>query len=125
VEKQDTPAKLRARERAAELIEKIKQRIAQIDIACSGTLIRRMKVCGKAGCRCATDPAARHGPYYEWSRRDGKRLLHSIVSAAEANDLKTAIANFRRIQRLMKKWEAQSVKLIRTKHPQSARRNRG
>jgi hypothetical protein len=122
---QETSAEGAAAKRIARLIEKIKERIARVDLACSGTLIKRMKVCGKPGCKCAADPNARHGPYYEWSRREGKRLLHSVVSAAEANDLKKAIANYRNVQRLLKRWEAQSVELIRSKHPQSSRRNRG
>ena len=37
-----------------------------MDYLCSGTLLRRMKMCGKPGCRCSEDPDARHGPYYEW-----------------------------------------------------------
>jgi hypothetical protein len=32
--------------------------------------------CGKPGCRCASDPAARHGPYYEWSHMLKGKLVH-------------------------------------------------
>jgi len=103
--------------------KRARQLIAKIEKVCSGTITTRMKVCGKPECRCATDPDARHGPYYEWTRREGKRLLHSVVSAAEANDLQTAIANYRKVQQLMKEWEAHSVELIRSTHPQSPRRN--
>ena len=37
----------------------------------SGTLLKRMKVCGNPRCHCASDPAARHGPYFEWSYLKG------------------------------------------------------
>jgi len=58
---------------ARERIERIRQVLGGIDHLCSGTLLKRTKVCGKPGCRCATDPSARHGPYYEWGHmRAGK-----------------------------------------------------
>ena len=96
-----------------ESIERIRAAIAAYDLVCSGTVLKRMKVCGKSGCACATDRAARHGPYYEWSRREGDRLAHSIISAAEAAALRRAIVNRRRIVRLLRQWETCSVRLIR------------
>ena len=39
-----------------------------------GSLTTRFMKCGQRSCRCHTDPAARHGPYTEWSRVvDGRR----------------------------------------------------
>ena len=47
-------------------IGRIRSAFAEVEYISSGTLHTRMKVCGKSGCRCAQDPQARHGPYYEW-----------------------------------------------------------
>ena len=59
-------------------IERIRGELASIDYLCSGTLLERTKVCGKPNCRCATDPAARHGPYYDWGHmRAGRGLIGS------------------------------------------------
>jgi hypothetical protein len=74
------------RHAALDRIARLRERIARIDRLCSGTLLRRTKRCGKSGCRCAEDPAARHGPY--------------------------AIGNYRTVRRLLRAWENETVKLI-------------
>lgn len=83
-----------------------------IDLLARGTLLKRTKVCGKKGCRCAQDPAARHGPYYEWGRMEKYRLVHTMVSPAEARLVVEAIRNYRRIQRLLRTWERETAKMI-------------
>jgi hypothetical protein len=49
---------------ARERLARIRATLNGMDYLCSGTLLERMKMCGKPGCRCAQDPLARHGPYY-------------------------------------------------------------
>jgi len=54
-------------------IARIREALGRIDYLCSGTLLERTKMCGRPGCACAQDPAARHGPYFEWGyMRAGK-----------------------------------------------------
>jgi hypothetical protein len=101
------------REKARERIQRLRERIAQIELVCSGTLRRRTKVCGKPNCRCALDEKARHGPYWEWNRREQGRLVQSRVSAAEAKALKAAMRNARLVRRLLALWERESVRVIR------------
>lgn len=108
-----TPRTSATRRRAArERIAQIRDRIRAIERLCSGTLLRRTKVCGKPECRCATDRTARHGPYYEWGRMKGGRLVHRMVSPAQAVLLREAIANYRVLRRLLRTWENETVKLI-------------
>jgi hypothetical protein len=93
-------------------IAKIRQAVGAFDYMCSGTLLQRTKVCGKPTCRCAQDPAARHGPYYEWTHlREGK-LLHRVVSPQQAAILRQAIANQRRLKQLVRTWEDETERLI-------------
>jgi len=106
-------------------IRRIQAHIARFDLVCTGTVLTRTKVCGKPNCRCATDPEARHGPYYEWSRREGGRLVHSIVSSSEARVLGRAIRNYRAIQRLLRIWQDQSIKAIRTGKGPAPKRKSG
>lgn len=94
-------------------ITQIRNRISAFDFACSGTLHVRTTVCGKPTCRCAKDPDARHGPYHEWSRRQDGRLVHTNLSADEAKVLRRAIRNYREIQKLLRQWEGESLKVIR------------
>jgi len=99
------PSTRRLRQRTA----KLRRRISAMDYACSGTLHSRTKICGKAACRCATDPTARHGPYHEWSRRKDGRLVHSILAPDQLSLVRRAIANRREIERLLARWEEEST----------------
>ncbi len=100
------------REAVLRRVAKIRQIIARIDFACAGTLLRRTKVCGKPGCRCAQDPRERHGPYYEWTRRHRSALLHRVVSAEQAQMIRMAIRNHRAILKLLHAWERETVRVI-------------
>src|SRR5215831_1802800 len=93
-------------------IARIRATLNAMEYFCSGTLLRRMKLCGKAGCRCAQDPSARHGPYYEWGHIKGGKLVHRTLSAEQAEILQLAIANYREAKKLMKEWEEATERLI-------------
>lgn len=94
-------------------IDQIRTQIEAIDLICPGTLLKRTKVCGKPTCRCAQDPKARHGPYYEWSRWVKGRLVHSVVPPWQAKELARGIRNNRAIRRLLDAWSRKSVEAIR------------
>jgi len=90
----------------------IRRAIETMDLVSSGTLLSRTKVCGRSNCRCATDPGARHGPYYEWNRRQGGRLVHKKLTKEQAALAARAIANLREVHRLLSQWEAATVEEI-------------
>jgi hypothetical protein len=92
----------------------IRDQILRFDLICSGTLLKRTKVCGKPNCQCAIDAKARHGPYYEWSRREEQKLVHSVVSVEEARLFEQAIRNHRKIQELLREWKELSSQIIRS-----------
>ena len=85
--------------RATERISRLRDTIAKVDCLCSGTLLKRMMKCGKPNCRCRHDPAARHGPYYEWGRMKAGKLAHRYVSPEQADLLRQAIANYRKVKK--------------------------
>jgi hypothetical protein len=93
-------------------IARVREAIQAVDYLCSGTLLRRTKLCGKPGCRCAQDPAARHGPYYEWGHMQGGKLVHRMVSARQAALLRAAIKNYRKVRRLLRAWETETERII-------------
>jgi len=82
----------------------LRRAISAMDYVASGTLHSRTKVCGRSNCRCADDPSARHGPYHEWSRRSGGRLVHHVITAQQAEIIARAIANHRELQELVARW---------------------
>jgi hypothetical protein len=100
-----------------EKIDRIRQAIGEIGTLCSGTLLTRMKVCGKPGCRCASDPSARHGPYYEWGHMKGGVLVHRSVTPQQAEMLQQAIGNHRKAKKLMRAWEEETERLIDLEAP--------
>ena len=101
---------------ARERIAGISAAIGGMDYVCTGTLIKRMKLCGKPGCRCAEDPAARHGPYYEWGHMHAGKLVHRMVSPEQADTLRQAIANYRRVKKLLRAWEHETERVIDAQH---------
>jgi hypothetical protein len=104
----------------------LRRAISDMDYVASGTLHTRTKVCGRNNCRCADDPDARHGPYYEWSRRQDGRLVHSVISKQQAAFIVRAIENHRAIQRLLALWERETAAdlLVPTHGPKSAKRRK-
>src|SRR5215471_8833510 len=99
-------------QQARERIARIRAALDAMEYLCSGTLLRRTKVCGKPGCRCAQDPSARHGPYYEWGHLKGGKLVHRVVSPEQAALLRLAIANYRQARKLLRAWEKETERLI-------------
>ena len=93
-------------------IRRIQEQILGMDYVSSGTLVTRTKVCGKPGCRCASDPEARHGPYYEWGYMKEGRQVHRMLSAEQATILTKAIANYRAVLRLLRQWERQTLRAL-------------
>lgn len=112
-----TPTTRRGVQRAQARIERIRASLAQFELVCSGTLSQRMMKCGKPTCRCATDPGARHGPYYEWGRMREGKATHRYVSAPQAQLLRQAIDNYRLVKKLLREWEENTERLIDAVQP--------
>lgn len=104
-------------QRAHAHIERIRSTLGQFELLCSGTLAQRMMKCGKPNCRCASDPAARHGPYYEWGRMRAGKLVHRYVTEQQAQILRQAIDNYRQVKALLRQWEENTERLIDAKQP--------
>lgn len=93
-------------------IAAIQRKIVGFDHACSGTIARRSLVCGKANCRCKAKLPVLHGPYYYWGSRQGGKLVQKVLPPDQAKLVGKAIRNYRTILQLLRKWEAQTVRII-------------
>jgi hypothetical protein len=91
-------------------IRGLRKQIVGFDYVCSGTLTRRTTRCGQPSCRCHRDPAARHGPYNDWTRLEHGKLAHRMLSDEQAEIVRAAIANFRRIRVLLQRWEDETLR---------------
>jgi hypothetical protein len=103
--------------KSREKITEIQRTISSMKYLSSGTLLKRMKVCGNPRCHCASDPAARHGPYFEWSYLKAGKLHHRTLTPEQAEIMRLAIANQRKAKKLMRVWEAQTLNLIELSTP--------
>ena len=101
-----------------EKIAEIQRAIGAMQYLSSGTLLKRTKVCGNPNCHCARDPAARHGPYYEWSYLKDGRLRHRTLTPKQAELMRLAIANYRKARKLLRTWEAHTQRLIGLNAPE-------
>jgi hypothetical protein len=103
--------------KSREKIAEIQREISTMEYLSSGTLLKRVKVCGNPRCHCASDPAARHGPYFEWSYLKAGKLHHRTLTPEQAEIMRLAIANQRKAKKLMRVWEAQTLNLIELSTP--------
>ncbi|OGJ89355.1 MAG: hypothetical protein A2268_08505 [Candidatus Raymondbacteria bacterium RifOxyA12_full_50_37] len=76
-----------------------------------------MKTCGKPGCPCLTDKTKRHGPYYEWTRRENNVFKNTVVSKYEADKFVKAISKYHKVMRLLAQWGRKSAQTILAKSP--------
>jgi hypothetical protein len=72
----NTPPPARLRQLASELAEPKPMR--------RGSLSERTVKCSKAGCSCAEEPKARHGPYYSLTRAVGGKTHSRFLTPAQA-----------------------------------------
>lgn len=78
------------------------QELGDIGLVLRGTIGKRMMRCGQSRCRCQTDPAARHGPYYLWTRKVSAKTVTLRLEATQATRLQQWTKNMRRLDRLVK-----------------------
>jgi hypothetical protein len=103
--------------KSREKIAEIQRTLSGMEYLSSGTLLKRMKICGNPRCHCASNPAARHGPYFEWSYLKAGKLHHRTLTPEQAEIMRLAIANQRKAKKLMRVWEAQTLALVERKTP--------
>jgi hypothetical protein len=98
-------------------IAEIHRALAEVEYLCSGSLSKRTKLCGNPQCQCRTDRTARHGPYYEWGFIEDGKTRHRMLSPKRAELMRLAIGNYRKVKKLLKDWEAETVRLIELNVP--------
>src|SRR5258707_697583 len=72
-----------------------------------GSVSERSIKCGKAGCACAHDPKARHGPYYSLTQAVAGKTRSRFLTAEQAAVAQQQIAAGRRFREHVDTyWEA-------------------
>jgi len=75
--------------------------LAPVGFISRGSVVASYTTCGKPTCHCASDPDARHGPYWQWSRAVKGRTVTQRLTPSEAALYRQWIANQRALDRII------------------------
>ena len=98
--------------RHTQRFHELKRDLDQLEYFCKGTVLKRMMKCGKAQCACASDPAKRHGPYFEITYKANRKTVNVKLSP-EAAPLYRAALQYRKLKVLLRRLEKLSQTLLR------------
>jgi len=83
----------------------LQDQIRGLGFVAPGSIVERYTVCGSPGCSCHGDPPAKHGPYYQYSRKiDGKTHTRRLT-AEQAQRYREWITNRRRLDELTRQMD--------------------
>jgi hypothetical protein len=80
--------------------------IARTGEVLPGSILKRLTRCGRPGCACQADPARRHGPYWQWTRKVANKTVSRYLSRDEAQECRRWVDNDRRLRELVARLEA-------------------
>ena len=119
-----SPSTVAALERHRQRFEAFKGELQQLEFFCKGTVLRRMMRCGKPQCACQTDPAKRHGPYFQWTYNVHGKTVTVKLTPETAPLYQAAARQYRKLKASLHRLERLSATALRqhAKLVQSARR---
>lgn len=88
-----------------QLFDGLKEELGQLQYFCKGTVLKRMMKCGQKRCPCHTDPAKRHGPYFEWTYKQKGKTVNIRLRPEEAPVYEAAIQQYRRLKSILIRME--------------------
>jgi hypothetical protein len=91
----------------------LKLGLEQIGYFCKGTVLKRMMKCGKAHCACASDPAKRHGPYFEITYKVNGKTVNGKLTPETVPLYKAASQQYRKLKTLLNRLEKLSQVILR------------
>ena len=103
--KSHTTAPLALSDPHAQRFQKLKSEIAQLEYFAKGTVLARKVKCGKPQCGCHSDPAKRHGPYYEWTYKQAGKTVNVRLDSKVASLYKAAARQYRNLKSTLNRME--------------------
>ena len=105
-------------------IAKIKEEIAALGDLHPGALSQQFNICGNPRCRCKTDPAARHGPYYQLSYAWRRKSTTRFVRKEDLAEVRQQVRNYCRLRQLTDRWVTLAIVLSRLRLKEEPRQSR-
>ena len=81
--------------------KKLAGKLQEIGFIWPGNIQRRYLTCGKPYCACRKDLKARHGPYFYWTSKEGKKTVSRLLKPEEADLLEEWIGNRRKLETIV------------------------
>ena len=81
------------------------QDLQRIDYCLKGTVLKRMMKCGRPRCACYSDPAKRHGPYFEWTYKVKGKTVNVKLSPQAAPLYQAATKQHRKLKTILARLE--------------------
>jgi type II secretory pathway component PulJ len=94
-----------SRRSTAERFAELRQELQKLEYFCRGTVLERRMKCGQPACPCHSDPAKRHGPYWEWTYKAGAKTINVRLQPAAGPLYRAASQQYRRLKSLLKRLE--------------------
>ncbi|MHB8453023.1 MAG: DUF6788 family protein [Mycobacteriales bacterium] len=107
-------------------IRRLNQQITAVlrtGLALPGSLTHRHTRCGRAGCKCGSEPPRPHGPYWSWTRKVDAKTVTRYLTDEQYQDYRPYFDNARTLRDLIAQLEALSLATI-DEDPRWTRRNR-
>ena len=98
-------------------LDRIAAALAAAGPALPGTLTVRAYECGKPRCRCHASPAARHGPYAEWTRKIGGKTITRRLTPGQLADWQPLFDNARNLRALIAELHELTLAIIGGDNP--------
>ena len=92
--------------------EQLKRQLRGIGYICLGSIVQRWVACGKEACACHHDPAKRHGPYYQWTRKIRGRTQSRLIPESLIRQYREGMRNHRRVDRILERMREISLRAI-------------
>ena len=104
------------------ILSRIK-RLGNSDISIGGSLTRILRRCGKSGCRCATEPDARHKAYLLTWKVEGK-TRSAYVPTDMIAEVTCWVRERQKIKKLLAEMDALAMELLKS-HSAANRAGKG
>lgn len=88
----------------------LKRRVNALGFVRPGSLVTRYMPCGKPGCRCMATPPQLHGPYYQWTYKQGGKTITRRLTPAQARACEEWIHNHQQLRKIVRALERLSLK---------------
>lgn len=109
--------------------EDLRAEVAKTGLMRPGSLVKRFRKCGKAGCHCATPESAGHGPQWLLTREVGGKTVSRAIPSNRVDETRRQLEEHKRFRERVHEWVEVNVALcdeaLKTQSPARAAAQKG